>query len=56
MYEEIKKDLIRKLLELKLWLQSIDNKDQISKGLFFVYIYGIYEKTVVDLVTSVVTY
>lgn len=52
MLEDIKKDLIRKYRELKIWIEKLDDTPgySIERGLYYVYIYGIFEW----LVTSVV--
>ena len=47
MFDDIKTDLTSKMLELKIWLSNLNDNDdfsQINKGLYFVYVYGIYEE------------
>lgn len=49
MFEDIREDTSEKFRELNVWLQGIDDQDALSpitKGLFFVYVYGIYEETI----------
>ena len=49
MFENIRKECIRKFCELKVWLNNIQDNDEfsaINKGLYFVYVYGVYEETV----------
>lgn len=49
MFDEIKDEMTRKICELRIWLSNIrDNDDfsSINKGLFYVYLYGIYEETI----------
>lgn len=49
MFEQIKEDTTRKMRELRMWTNNIDESDSfaaINKGLFYVYIYGIYEETI----------
>ena len=46
MFENIKEEATRKFCELKLWVANIDitnDYNVITRGLFFVYVYGIYE-------------
>lgn len=51
-FEDIRTEITRKFVELKLWVSNIPNDSinaefaTISKGLFFVYLYGIYEEIV----------
>lgn len=57
MFEEIKNEVTRKFCELKIWIQNIDESNSycnIAKGLFFVYVYGIYEETVRQVVTATI--
>ena len=57
MFDEIKNEVTRKFCELKIWIQNIDESNSycnISKGLFFVYVYGIYEETVRQVVTATI--
>lgn len=47
MFDEIKEEMTRKICELRIWLSNINDSDDfsaINKGLFYVYIYGIYEE------------
>mgnify|MGYP004496980655 CR=1 FL=1 len=49
MFEEIKDEITRKIRELRMWLIGINDNDEfaaINKGLYYVYIYGIYEETI----------
>lgn len=52
MFDGIKEDITRKFIELKLWVSKIPTRTSdsdfatISRGLFFVYIYGIYEEII----------
>lgn len=52
MFKDIKREITRKFLELKLWVTNIppgtpgNDFEAISFGLFFVYIYGIYEESI----------
>ena len=52
MLEDVKEDLTRKYRELKIWIQKFDDTPEFSieRGLYYVYVYGIFEW----LVTSVV--
>ena len=49
-FEDIRTEITRKFVELKLWVSNIPSDSTniefatISKGLFFVYLYGIYEE------------
>ena len=57
MFNEIKEELTRKICELRLWLSNINDSDDfsaINKGLFYVYIYGIYEETVRTVVQKTI--
>ena len=57
LFDEIKNELTRKVCELKLWLANIDERNQycnITKGLYFVYMYGIYEESELSLTLSLV--
>lgn len=51
-FEDIRTEITRKFVELKLWVSNIPSDSTniefatISKGLFFVYLYGIYEEIV----------
>lgn len=51
-FEDIGTEITRKFVELKLWVSNIPSDSTniefatISKGLFFVYLYGIYEEIV----------
>lgn len=51
-FEEIKSEITRKFIELKRWVSNIPNDRAniefatISRGLFFVYLYGIYEESI----------
>ena len=49
MFDDIKDEMTRKICELRIWLSNVDDGDDyaaINKGLYYVYIYGIYEETV----------
>ena len=49
MFDEIKNEMTRKICELRIWLSNMRDDDDfssINKGLFYVYIYGIYEEIV----------
>lgn len=57
MFDEIKNEMTRKMLELRIWLSNIDDNNEfsvINKGLFYVYIYGIYEETVRNVVQKTI--
>ena len=57
LFDEIKNELTRKVCELKLWLANIDERNQycnITKGLYFVYMYGIYEETIRQVVSTTI--
>lgn len=57
MFDEIKNEMTRKIFELKMWLDRIGDRDDfsvINKGLFYVYIYGIYEETVRTVVQKTI--
>lgn len=57
MFNEIKEEMTRKICELRIWLGNISDGDDfasISKGLFYVYIYGIYEETVRSVVQKTI--
>jgi len=61
-YESISRNLTRSMLELKLWVNGFSDKtplsdnDAIVRGLFFVYIYGIYEEVIRQLVAETIRY
>lgn len=57
MYSDIKNEITRDFLDLKKWISRIPSKITeeddfyiISRGLFFVYVYGIYEKIIHEVV------
>ena len=57
MFDEIKEEMTRKICELRIWLSNINDSDDfstINKGLFYVYIYGIYEETVRTVVQKTI--
>lgn len=57
MFDKIKNENIRKMRELKIWLSSFNDADEfsaINKGLFYVYVYGIYEETVRSVVQETI--
>ena len=57
MFNEIKEEMTRKICELRIWLSNISDSDDfsaINKGLFYVYIYGIYEETVRTVVQKTI--
>mgnify|MGYP003278127170 CR=1 FL=1 len=57
MFEEIAEEITRKFREIKLWLSNIDTEKAyatIDMGLFFVYIYGVYEETVRKVVSNTI--
>lgn len=57
MFDEIKNENTRKMRELRIWLSSLNDADEfaaINKGLFYVYIYGIYEETVRSVVQETI--
>ena len=45
MLTDIKEDLTRKFRDLKIWIQKFDDspKFSIERGLYYVYVYGIFE-------------
>ena len=54
MFENIKEEATRKFCELKFWISDISETDQysaITRGLFFVYIYGIYEEIIRSVIS-----
>lgn len=51
MFNDIEKMTVSNFLELKMWILKIAKEDTVSKGLFFVYAYGIYEQ-IIRLVIS----
>lgn len=54
MFENIKEEATRKFCELKLWVANIDitnDYNVITRGLFFVYVYGIYEEIIREVVS-----
>jgi len=59
-FADIKEEITRMFLELKLWVSNIqsdlvDNEfSTISRGLFFVYIYGIYEEIVRRVISTTI--
>ena len=57
MYETLKNELTRRMLELTFWIESLDDKTnhvKIYKGLFFVYLYGIWESIVQQVVIQTI--
>lgn len=57
MFDNIKEETTRKFCELKLWVSNIDETNVYSvstRGLFFVYIYGIYEEIVREVVSATI--
>ena len=57
MFENIREESTRKFCELKLWVSNIDPDNSysaINRGLFFVYVYGIYEETVRQVVSETI--
>lgn len=61
MFDDIKNNITRRFLELKMWVNNIpqkknlnDNFENIDKGLFFVYAYGIYEGIVHDIISATI--
>ena len=57
MFGQIKDEMTRKICELKIWLNNVDEKSEfasISKGLCYVYMYGIYEETVRSVVQATI--
>lgn len=57
MFDDIKEEITRKFRELKLWVSSIaeDNEfNTISRGVFFVYIYGVYEEIVRRVISTTI--
>lgn len=61
MFTEIKDEITRRFLELKLWVQSISKDYEnesfrtILHGLFFVYIYGVYEGIIHKIIETTIT-
>lgn len=56
-FEDIKEEVTRKFCELKLWISNISETDMystITRGLFFVYIYGIYEEIVRRVISKTI--
>lgn len=56
-FENIKEEATRKFCELKLWITNIEDADPystIARGLFFVYIYGIYEEIIRQVVSQTI--
>lgn len=57
MFNSIREEETQKFLELKIWLQSLNDSSpscNIEKGLFFVYIYGIYESTIRSVIQETI--
>lgn len=57
MYEYIRNDLITRMRELQIWIDSLDERDsfsKVSKGLFFVYLYGIWESVIKQVVLQTI--
>lgn len=57
MFDDIRDEAIRKFRELKLWISNIDKMESYStstRGLFFVYIYGIYEEIIRQVVSMTI--
>lgn len=57
MFEHIKEETTRRFCELKLWVSNIDDTNVYSvstRGLFFVYIYGIYEEIIREVVSATI--
>jgi len=61
-FSNIKDNITRNFLELKLWVNNISTKQQasdvvfynINKGLFFVYAYGIFEECVREIIAATI--
>lgn len=59
MFSDIREEITRNFLELKMWLQDIpeglaSDFASTSNGLFFVYLYGIYEEIVRNVIITTV--
>lgn len=57
MFEQIKEETTRRFCELKLWVSNIDDTNVYgvsTRGLFFVYIYGIYEEIIREVVSATI--
>ena len=59
MFSDIREEITRNFLELKMWLQDIpeglaSDFAPTSNGLFFVYLYGIYEEIVRNVIITTV--
>ena len=54
MYETIRSDLSTKMRDLLMWLDSLTENQKICKGLFFVYLYGIWEATVMAVLQQTI--
>lgn len=61
MFEDIRDSITRKFLELKIWVANIPSGMGdgsfaiISRGLFFVYVYGLYEEIVRQIIFTVIS-
>lgn len=55
MFEDIKTNLTRKIIELRIWLNNLEDSDDINKGLYYVYIYGIFEETIREIVQQTIS-
>lgn len=54
MFDDIREEAIRRFRELKLWVSNINKMESysiITRGLFFVYVYGIYEEVIRQVVS-----
>lgn len=57
MFENTKDGITRKFRDLKMWVSDIQDEEpnkSISYGLFFVYIYGIYEETIREVIFTTI--
>lgn len=57
MFDDIKNNLTSKMLEVRIWLNNMNDNDdfsRINKGLYYVYVYGIYEETVRGIIQQTI--
>lgn len=62
MFKDVRAEITRKFLDIKNWIEeivvdtkNINDNQATSRGLFFVYIYGVYEAIIHHIITSTIT-
>lgn len=61
MFEDIRENITRKFRDIKIWVSSIPSSQTISDyqttcyGLFFVYVYGVYEEIIRNIISATIS-